>query len=526
MPAEGMVVLGGALGMFDPVAVLGPESAVREKLEAVVRDIEQLVRLLLLVPGAAAQAFIAQRQVLRVLVRSVRARIEHVARVCAPAVARPYLERVDSLLRTAAVQVLGWSAEEADEAWPALQLPQEYGGLGLEQLARLAEGYRLSAWLAAASTGRLGLPAGAERDPTGFWGGASSTANSARSLYRDFRKANPRLPPTLAEFGVWAESSEFADRGKGGQPRIRWFKALMKDMGKSTFQRWHKAASKQQRVLQSVRGHGRWMLQEAPRGRSSESRVTWLVAVRMWCGLDVVPAIPEGDQMAVKCQNVYAVSGEDVGHGHGTRGETCKSKARRGGPLEQTPLDRRGRHAATCKVGGMAIRKHNGVRDVLGYALKPLVSAVSWERAMPEIQRTDGGGEARLDLRVTDPANAAMLDVVVFWPLQKCGAKTYKHRAHERAKYVRYPTTRDGRRLTAVPLIPVVVSAFGCLNETAQAYLMQVEASARVKQRALYHEPAGPRSLSELVSLMAILETAAIVASAHSHRLDARAPRG
>ena len=81
-----------------------------------------------------------------------------------------------------------------------------------------------------------------------------------------------------------------------------------------------------------------------------------------------------------------------------------------------------------------------------------------------------------------------MLDLVVFYPLQACGTKTYTHRSHERIKYQRYQPTRDGRRQLAKPLIPVVVSVFGVLNETAAAYLRKVEDSARTRTEPLAME--------------------------------------
>ena len=114
----------------------------------------------------------------------------------------------------------------------------------------------------------------------------------------------------------------------------------------------------------------------------------------------------------------------------------------------------------------------------------------------------------------------ALLDVVVFYPIQPCGRKLYQHRVHERAKYERYQPTRDGRRQHAVPLVPAVVSCFGVLNETCAVYFDGVERTARGRGKPFVPRTGGPRGLDELVSLMAILEAASIVTDVYSQRLS------
>jgi len=233
-----------------------------------------------------------------------------------------------------------------------------------------------------------------------------------------------------------------------------------------------------------------------------------------------LPAIPDSESCATVCQNRYVVRDE---HGHSHPGDTCVSKpgGRKRGNMEDkvpTILDAKGRHALVCAVGGSTIMRHNFVRDVLGVALRPLVSGVQWERYLPDIERADGGEKSRLDLVVRDPKHAAMLDIVVFHPLQACLRKVYAHRPHESKKFARYVPTKDGRRQSALPLVPVVVSTFGALNETAGAYFADIERTAQSRGKAFVPAVAGPRDLGQLVSLVAILESASIVASAHSQR--------
>jgi hypothetical protein len=230
----------------------------------------------------------------------------------------------------------------------------------------------------------------------------------------------------------------------------------------------------------------------------------WLVAARLWFGLDVGPAIPDASQMSAQCGNVG-----------GKPRMRCK-----------VLLDAKGRHAGLCKLGGSPIVRHNLVRDVLGYALQGLVSGVWWERIMEELERDDGE-EARLDLFVEDPLCAAMLDIVVFFPLRPDGVQTYKHKDHEKKKFATYKTVKDGRRLTSLPLIPVVLNIFGQLNDAAASYFDAVEKMAAKRGRRFRAVPSGPRSLSELVSLYAVLASASIVVHAHSHRKgDVDVPHG
>ena len=300
-------------------------------------------------------------------------------------------------------------------------------------------------------------------------------------------------------------------RGPDGEVRTRWMAALMRGVGEAALRRWKSKASAEARTRQSVLSNARWMVQEPPRGRAYP-RAAWLVAVRLWCGLPVGPAIPaEGVVLPTECQNRYAAEGQTMGRGHGVRGRKCHTKVN--GQLRPTQLDGKGRHAITCKVGGIAVMRHNMVRDYLGFAMRSLVAGVAWEKAVPDFL-TDQ--EARLDLVVSDVAHSAVLDIVVFHPIQPNGTRVYHHQRHEDGKYAKYPQSKDGRRSCTRPLVPVVVSTFGQLNAVASEYFAVVEETARVKGKPFVAELAGPQSLAQLVSLVAILEVANIVLDAHS----------
>jgi len=262
----------------------------------------------------------------------------------------------------------------------------------------------------------------------------------------------------LSRLGEYAEAVAASRRGGAAgaagaaeAPRcLKWSRALTVGLDSSRLRAWRAWASPTQRARQAVLGHGRWLLMEPP-GNVRYSRTEGLVAVRMWHGLDVVPAIPDSDDCAVCCQNRYVVTNAD---GVRAVGETCKSRrgSRRCGnqtALAPTVLDRKGRHALVCKVGGVAVARHNYIRDVLGGALRPLVSGVRWERYLPDIVRADGAEKSRLDLVIRDPEHVGMLDVVVFHPLQRCVTKAYRHLDHERAKYDRLPLPTAPRRPAA-----------------------------------------------------------------------------
>ncbi len=73
-----------------------------------------------------------------------------------------------------------------------------------------------------------------------------------------------------------------------------------------------------------------------------------------------------------------------------------------------------------------------------------------------------------------------MLDVRVFHPLGPDGRKAGKYTltANEKDKYDRYPTHKDGRRLTNATIVPIVVNTFGAVGEKAQ-YFFQPLGNAR-----------------------------------------------
>ena len=70
----------------------------------------------------------------------------------------------------------------------------------------------------------------------------------------------------------------------------------------------------------------------------------------------------------------------------------------------------------------------------------------------------------------------------------------------------------------ATPLVPVVVSTFGRVNQVALDYFDAIHLAAHAKGHGFLPEPAGPSSLGELISLIAILRVDSLACVAHSQR--------
>lgn len=235
------------------------------------------------------------------------------------------------------------------------------------------------------------------------------------------------------------------------------------------------------------------MLQEPPH-KFVTPREVYLIAMRIWHGLEIIPAIPHVDEMSKFCPSIRAVK------------KTACNK----------PLDRTGRHAMICNCGGKHVIRHNLLRDFVGHALRRLVSGVWWETAVAEIER-ENGEEARLDLIVEDPVAPAYLDFVVVFPLAIDGQSVQCSVATaEGTKFGKYPVTRDGRRLTNVPLVPFAVNVLGQLGNSAQEYLSSVERAAKAISRPYRPPPGQPPTIAALATLVTVLEVAHIVYRCHT----------
>ena len=145
-------------------------------------------------------------------------------------------------------------------------------------------------------------------------------------------------------------------------------------------------------------------------------------------------------------------------------------------------LDADGFHALTCLVGGLVIRRHHALRDLLaaigreaGYAAATEVTEPAWTRA-----RTNARGEtevehARLDNRFTGPPADPLVygDVVVSHPEGTAWLETAADAdgaaaaGAARAKHSRYPAFA----LPGGRLVPFSVETFGRWGPEALEFL-------------------------------------------------------
>ncbi|MED5335788.1 MAG: hypothetical protein VX880_05700, partial [Bacteroidota bacterium] len=136
-------------------------------------------------------------------------------------------------------------------------------------------------------------------------------------------------------------------------------------------------------------------------------------------------------------------------------------------------LDSDGFHALTCLVGGLVIRRHHALRDILaaigreaGYVTSTEVYEPSWTRvrtnARGEVEEVE---EARLDNRFTGPPEDPLVygDVVVSHPEAACWVQASATRdgaaaeSAAKGKHARYPAFA----LPGGRLVPFSVEAFG-----------------------------------------------------------------
>ena len=163
-----------------------------------------------------------------------------------------------------------------------------------------------------------------------------------------------------------------------------------------------------------------------------------------------------------------------------------------------------GFHALVCLVGGLVLRRHHTLRDILagigaaaGHASAMEMREPSWTRA-----RTNAAGEveveqARLDCRFSGPPADPLLygDVVVSHPEGSAwlsGAAARDGAAAEGAakgKHARYPAFA----LPGGRLVPLSVETFGRWGSEALGFLWSAaEATCKSSPQFAYLGPWGP----------------------------------
>ena len=184
---------------------------------------------------------------------------------------------------------------------------------------------------------------------------------------------------------------------------------------------------------------------------------------------------------------------------------TCRHKYKdAGGQVCGQPLDARGRHARTCKVGGAILRRHDRIRDWLAAWLgKMLGQEVATEQFVPKwdrIKRNRQGQQvverARLDVVFQGLAGPIYIDVAVVEAGSESG-QALARRAAEDGAAAALEEDEKRRRYPGPDLVPFVVEAGGRLGGAAELLIRSVAPKDPVERSAAISE--AKRALSNLV---------------------------
>ena len=99
------------------------------------------------VPQQAAKAYRAGRHAFRVLKHPARQRAQYFLKVFAPELTEEAAKIVDDAVKTAELELLGWTSEEADQAWGQACLSFDHGGHDMQPRSSDRYLLYLAAWL-------------------------------------------------------------------------------------------------------------------------------------------------------------------------------------------------------------------------------------------------------------------------------------------------------------------------------------------------------------------------------------------
>ena len=369
----------------------------------------------------AAKAYHVERLAFRVLKYTARARAQYFLRVFAPEITEEASRIVDEAVRSAEVELLGWTAEEVEKAQGQACLAFEFGGHDMQPRTDDRYLLHLAAWLESMED-EDSAAAPVEMAPI-----AKITRRAVlehprlaprlEHLYARARERNATLPDSLEKFIEEAINGE-----RGAAPtsakRVKWQAALTHGLHKARADAWLKTTTRNDRDRVKEMA-GDWIMDELPWWTHFQ-RPCWLIAMRLRYGLAVTPAI------------ILNTS------------RRCLAKKQDGSFCLEL-LDDLGRHAQFCKVEGTAVHRHDTIRDGLVPGLKPHVSSVKLEQFIYELAQlnedTGETKEARMDIVADMPQLRAMLDVRCYLSTLASGWRSA--RAHEvEAPEVRHPLQR------------------------------------------------------------------------------------
>ena len=493
-PEEGLVVLGGLVHSTECTEVevlVGTNTflskhveTLSSKIEGVSVEFEKVVQL-------AAQAHHAERICFKVFANTMKQRVTYFLRVFPPEVSAKVAERLDDIFRRTTAKILGWTEAEVAEAASQAVLHPEDGGHGASSTAELAPLLHLASWLSTTHEHSSKSSEIFAVIPLAEFFEAGEFSQKMQNLYLQVRKINDSLPDSFENFvkQILATKS-FMKRTKSGK-KVIWQRALAKGMREVKIEKWKKSASDEQRErVQEMKGN--WIFQEPPVSRGF-SRKTWLIAMRFRYGLSVEPVF------SPRTPSSFCVSQRSSAEKTGKNFGCCA-----------TPLDSKGRHAVTCHIGGKTIIRHDAVVRGLAELLKPFVISCATEVYIHELEKvcaeTGKWTEAKLDLDVVTRNGRFLLDVSVFHPFQKVSNGKMKHvqlSEREKKKFERYPTHKNGQRVTDAALVPIILNTFGAIGDKATEFLYAV-AGAEAKR------------ICDEISLLSVFLSADMILQSHA----------
>lgn len=178
-------------------------------------------------------------------------------------------------------------------------------------------------------------------------------------------------------------------------------------------------------------------------------------------------------------------------------GATCKHR-RPDGRLCGQPLDRRGRHARCCKVGGGVCTRHNRIRDWLAATYSECTGLpATVEQRVPQWDSVDAVSgevlEARLDVATTDiGTGAAMFVDVVVSAASSADPALLRRRARRPGRAASDAAAAKRRRYAAAgaALVPFALEAGGRPSDEAASLVRLCGSAYTVTHRTDDGEPA------------------------------------
>ena len=213
-------------------------------------------------------------------------------KVFAPKLTEDAAKIVDDAVKTAELELLGWTAEEAGQGWGQACLGFDHGGHDMQPRSSDRYLLYLAAWLESMDD---------DEDAPSACNNKSIERITRKSvlehpllaprldeIYEKARTQNPTLPSTLEKFVNGTLDGE-RDSALIVNGRVKWQKALFDGLHDTRAKAWQRTARKRD-ADRAKEMAGEWILAEPPWWTNFQ-RPCWQVAMRLRYGLEVNPAI-------------------------------------------------------------------------------------------------------------------------------------------------------------------------------------------------------------------------------------------